>query len=303
MDIVHAKAIPLRKIFAVWGIKPKPIPHGLELYTTPFNPEQKSKLVINPKTNTWFDPVTEVKGDTIKLVCLYLESQDVNHTIMDALRWMKNMIGYNYPVIELPSGLPNHKKGDGCFVVKDRSYLSEPVLIRYLEEKRCIPFRVARNRLQQVRVLNRQTGKGFLAIGIENEDGGFAIRNPKIKAHIGDRAITFVRGRIPKPPGIHVFKDIYDYLSAIIIREGKSFNEDCIILNSYDCLSDMTGYVRNYGYEYLHSWLGNDAIGIQVTECLDKFCNAEQLKHHSQNNDYSNFHDLNEKLIARIQGL
>ncbi|MEZ5017258.1 MAG: hypothetical protein R2800_09425 [Flavipsychrobacter sp.] len=301
MDIAHAKSIPMRKIFAVWGIKPNPILHGLDLYTSPFDCEQKTKLVVNPKTNTWYDPVSNTKGDTIKLVCLYLQSQDVNHTVMDALRWLKNMVGFNYPTIELPPGMPRYERKDGCFVVKDKSYLSEPVLIRYLEENRCIPFRVARHILQQVRVLNRETGRSFIAIGFENEDGGFAIRNPKIKAHLGNRAISFIRGRVPKPSGIHVFKDVYDYLSAIIIREGKSFTEDAIILNSYDCLKDMTGYIRNYGYEYLHSWLGNNEIGIQATNSLDQFCKTEQLKHHAQNTDYASFNDMNAKLIARLR--
>jgi len=301
MDIAHAKSIPMRKIFAVWGIKPNPILHGLDLYTSPFDCEQKTNLVVNPKTNTWYDPVSNAKGDTIKLVCLYLQSQDVNYTVMDALRWLKNMVGFNYPTIELPSCMPRYERKDGCFVVKDKSYLSEPVLIRYLEENRCIPFRVARHILQQVRVLNRETGRSFIAIGFENEDGGFAIRNPKIKAHLGNRAISFVRGRVPKPSGIHVFKDVYDYLSAIIIREGKSFAEDAIILNSYDCLKDMTGYIRNYGYEYLHSWLGNNEIGIQATNSLDQFCKTEQLKHHTQNTDYASFNDMNAKLITRLR--
>lgn len=133
MDIVHAKGIPMRKIFAIWGINPIPIANGMELYTSPFNPQQRSMLVINPSSNTWFDPVTERGGDTIQLVCAYLESQDVNYTIMDALRWLKNMIGYRCPMIFETLGIEDHKEEDAHLIVKDKSYLSASVLIRYLE--------------------------------------------------------------------------------------------------------------------------------------------------------------------------
>lgn len=296
MDIQFAKTIPLRKIFEVWGIAPKPTINGLDLYKSPFNDGQRSSLVVNNTTNTWFDPVTEQTGDVIKLVCLYLQSQDVNHTVMDALRWLKNMIGLKSAIFQLPPGTPDFKAIDQSLAVKDVSPLSEPVLIRYLELRRGIPFHAARHTLKQVRVRNSLTDKSFVAIGFENEDGGFAIRNPTIKAHVGPRAISFIRGKIPKPPGIHIFKDVYDYLSEILFRNGKLFHDDCIILNSIDCLQDMTGYVRNYGYEYLCSWLGNDERWKKSTELLQQFSFAEGLKHYPKNHDYHAFKDLNEKL-------
>lgn len=295
MDIQFAKTIPLRKIFDVWGISPKPSANGLDLYKSPFNEDQRSRLVVNNTTNTWYDPVTEQTGDVIKLVCLYLQSQDVNCTVMDALRWLKNMVGFNPSAIQLPPGTPDYKTIDQSLSVKHVSPLSEPVLIRYLELRRGISLPTARHTLKQVRVRNSLTEKSFIAIGIKNEDGGFAIRNPTIKAHVGPRAISFVRGKIPKPPGVHIFKDVYDYLSELSFRDGKLFHDDCIILNSMDCLQDMTGYVRNYGYEYLCSWLGNDERWKKCTEQLRQFSEAEGLKHYPKNDDYSSFKDMNEK--------
>lgn len=296
MDIQFANTIPLCKIFAVWGISPMPTNNWLDLYKSPFNDGQRSRLVVNNTTNTWFDPVTEQMGDVIKLVCLYLQSQDVNHTVMDALRWLKNMIGYNPSVIQLPPGTPDYKTIDHPLTIKDVSPLSEPVLIRYLELRRGIPFHTARHTLKQLRIRNGLTDKSFIAIGFENEDGGFAIRNPTIKAHVGPRAISFIRGKTPKPPGIHIFKDVYDYLSEILLRNGRLFNDDCIILNSVDCLQDMTGYVRNYGYQYLCSWLGNDEQWKACTDLLKQFSIAEGMKHYPKNEDYHSFKDLNEKL-------
>lgn len=298
MDIPLAKTIPLRRIFDVWGIRPVPIRNGLDLYASPFNEERRSKLVVNPVTNTWFDPVTGQTGNTIQLVCLYLQSQGLNHAAMDALRWLKNMTGKQGKAIELPPDMPDYKSMDKIYAIKDVSYLSDPALIRYLELRRGIPFHMARHKVKQLLLKNKQTGKNFVAIGFPNEDGGYAIRNPKIKAHIGARAISFIRGKTPKPDGVHIFKDVYDFLSAIIYRNGKLFDEDSIILNSMDCLQDMTGYIRNYGYAYLRTWLGNDEPSKAYIALLQAFCTTENLRFETADEAYEGFKDLNDKLSS-----
>lgn len=296
MDIPFAKTIPLRKIFDVWGIKPIPIRNGLYLYASPLGEERQSKLVVNPSTNTWFDPLTGQTGNTIQLVCLYLQSQSVTHTTMDGLRWLKNMIGKQGASVDLPADMPDYKSMDKSYAIKDVSYLSDPALIRYLELRRGIPFHMARFKLKQLLLRNKQTGRNFVAIGFMNEDGGYAIRNPKVKGHVGTRAISFIRGKIPKPDGVHIFKDIYDYLSAIIYRNGKLFDEDSIILNSMDCLHDMTGYIRNYGYTYLRAWFGNDEQSKPFTAWLESFCKTEKLRFETANDTYCGYKDLNDKL-------
>lgn len=301
MDIPFAKTIPLRKIFDVWGIKPKPIRNGLDLYTSPFSEERQSKLVVNPTTNTWFDPITGQTGNVVQLVCLYLQSQGVNHSAMDALRWLKNMTGKQGSIIEPLPDAADYKSMNCHYAIKDISYLSDPALIRYLELRRGIPFHVARHKVKQLLVRNKKTVKNFVAIGFKNEDGGYAIRNPKVKAHIGPRAISFIRGKVPKPDGIQIFKDIYDYLSAIVYRNGKPFDEDSIILNSMDCLQDMTAYILNYGYQYACAWLGNNEQGKAGTELLRGFCAKEKLRFQTANETYKDFKDLNDKLSSLLR--
>ena len=297
MDIVQAKAIPLRRIFEVLGITAVPTMNGLQLYKSPFDTTRKTMLVVNPITNTWIDPNTNEEGDTISLVCTYLESEHLSHNAMDALRWMRNMIGCKSSKIELPTAMPDYKTIDRAFKVKDYTYLSDPLLLQYVEDQRALPFHIAREHFQQVTLLNKTNGKSFIALAVRNEDGGFAIRNALQKAQVGKRAVTFIPGKLPKPVSVHIFKDMFDYLSAIQLQNGKHIDGDSIILNSYDCMPDMTAYVSNYGYEQLHSWLGNDDIGNSCTKAICLFCKAEQLKHHNQQEQYRNFHDPNDKLV------
>ncbi|MEZ5016096.1 MAG: hypothetical protein R2800_03535 [Flavipsychrobacter sp.] len=300
MNIVQAKAISLCRVFAVWELHPTPTFNGFQLYPSPFNPKQKTMLVINPETNTWVDPVTNEEGDTVQLVVSYLESQHLQHNVMDALRWLRNMIGNEHRRIELPDSIPNYKQADSCFKINDCTYLSDPLLMQYVEETRGIPFHIAMQYFKQVIVLNQANSKRFIALGVENEDSGFAIRNPLHKAHIGKRAITFVRGRKHKPSTIHVFKDMFDYLSIVLLRNGKRFDGDSIILNSYDCYRDMTAYIRNYGYRHLCSWMPNDEKGNVLIELLNKFSSAEQLQHHNMQNQTKGFYDLNDRLLKEV---
>ena len=298
MDIVQAKAIPLRRIFTVLGLHSTPTLNGLDLYPSPFNPEQQSMLVINPNTNTWVNPATNEEGDGISLVCRYLDSLGLRCSAADALSWLRNMIGNEHRKIKLPPSITDYQQADSRFRIKEDTYLYDPLLIDYLEEQRCLPFDFARTYFKQVTVLNTANGKSFIALGVQNEDGGFAIRNPLHKAHVGKRAITFIRGRKHKPANVHVFRDIFDYLSIVLLRNGKCFDGDSIILNSYDCLQDMTAYISNYGYHHLHSWMSSCQTGSVITKLLQEFSVAEHLSHIDHRDCNKGFYDLNARLTA-----
>ncbi len=299
MDIEQARAIPLRRIFAVMGILPAPTLNGLDLYRSPFSPDRQSMLVVNPKRNTWIDPVSNEEGDTITLVSTYLRYEGLNYSVMDALRWLRNMVGQSFTPLTIPAIALSYAEADSLFQMKEDSYLSDPLLIRFAEESRGIPFAVAQKHFKEVSILNTCNGKSFVALGVENEDGGFVIRNSLQKAHIGKRAITFVRGKHHKPETIHLFKDMFDYLSAVLLRNDRMFNGDSIILNSYDCLNDMTAYIRLYGYRYFYSWLGNDTTGKEVTATVHEFCKTEPgLNHIPMNRHYSGYKDVNEWHLA-----
>lgn len=300
MDIQHANAIPLCVIFKILNIPPEPINNGFILYDAPFGEERLSKLVINPKTNKWIDPNTNIEGNVILLVCNYLKSQHVNYGVHDALRWLQNMTGANTPVIPIPKDLPDYTEEDSLYFVRERNYLSNPILIRYVEE-RGIPFRYACFMLQQVKVQHKETKKIIDAIGFENEDGGIVFRNPLIKGHVGTRNIRFIRGNLPKPDGLNIFLSVFDYLTAITYRDGKTFDENSIILNSYDCYKWLAAYIHDYGYTYICTWFDNNTAGNKLTKSMATYCKAERIKHQPMNDTYEPYRDLNEKYLSRFK--
>lgn len=257
-------------------------------------------LAVNPNTNRWINPVTHEEGDGISLICRYLECQDLRCSIADALRWLRNMIGHEHRRIKLPSSIPDYAQADSMYRIKEETYLFDPLLIGYLEEQRGLPFDFARTYFKQVTVQNTANGKSFIALGVKNEDGGFAIRNSLHKAHVGKRTITFIRGRKHKPANVHVFRDMFDYLSILLLRNNRRFDGDSIILNSYDCLQDMTAYIANYGYRYLHSWMSGDSAGATMTNLLHAFSIAEGLAHVDHRDRNKGFYDLNAMLTTAI---
>ena len=94
---------------------------------------------------------------------------------------------------------------------------------------------IARRHLKELRVQNTRTNKYFTALGFANEEGGYDLRNPFFKGCLRPKAISFIRGKVPKPEGVHLFEGVMDYLSAICQLRGNDLADDAIILNSLSC--------------------------------------------------------------------
>ena len=160
--------------------------------------------------------------------------------------------------------------------------------------KRGIPLELARQHLKEIHVRNPGTGKRFFALGIPNEEGGHELRNPFFKGTLGAKAITFIRGKRPKPDSIHLFEGVFDYLSAVAQRKGNGFQGDTIILNSLACLKQAIPYIHDYGYRTAYTWLDNDPAGETATAALAEFFQTQsELTHRRLNHLYAPHKDVN----------
>ncbi|MBS1773062.1 MAG: hypothetical protein JST82_09375 [Bacteroidetes bacterium] len=297
MKIEYAKTIPLRKILFKIGFTPKKQTPDELLFISPFCNSGQESLSVALKTNTWFDTALGSGGDVIDLVTAYLQQQGNRDDEQSALRWLKNMM--SAPSKLDVSFVTDYKEQDARFVLRNILPIRSLTLLRYLDA-RCIPRNYAYQFLRELRVLNKDKGKIFRAIGFRNEDGGFAIRSPILKASIAPNAITFIRGAEAKPDAFHVFRDIFDYLSILVHRKGLPFREDTIILNSYRNLNDATGYIRNYGYRMAYTWMENNPDGFKATEMLERFFETEDgLRHLRMNGFYAPHKSPNAWLIAK----
>ncbi|WP_080054415.1 toprim domain-containing protein [Spirosoma aerolatum] len=292
MNIDQAKAVAIVEILARLGIHPKRTTTGKVLYLSPVRNEKTPSFWVDTKTNRWHDYGDGRGGDVVDLATAYLQFTREAHTVSDALRWIGNMGVAAYAIT--PIYRPDeHQHHDASLVLKSKRSIQHVGLMHYLD-KRGIPLSVAHRHLKELRIQNTRTNKYFTALGFPNEDGGFELRNPFFKGCLRPKAISFIRGKVPKPEGIHLFEGFMDYLSAISQLQGSSFADDAIILNSLSCLKQAIPYMQNYGYRIAYSWIDNDEAGMKATNVITEFCQTQiDLRHMPMNKVYAPHKDVN----------
>ncbi len=275
MNIEYASTIPLRDILGKMGLQPAQQNNRLLLYRSPFQ-DPDSLFQINTEDNTWCDNASQTGGGPIEFVRAYLAHRGKPCTLSDALHWLKFNIGY--PSLLAGIQLPEDEHQPGEYQFRFKTLLLEKGLIRYIEN-RGIPVALARQFLKQVYIRNKTTGKEFLALGLKNEDGGYAIHSPFITTHLVPQAITFIRGT-PGTGGVRIFLTVFDFLTAVTGRDGTLFTEDSIILNSYQCLDNAAAYIRGYGYDKLYTSFDQTQNGQQATRaCTFLAATEPDLQH------------------------
>lgn len=299
MDILHANSIPLRQILSKIDLTPTQETIRHLYYPSPFAEKDALSLLVDKLRNTWTDSQTGQGGNGMALVAALLQSQSYSHTTADCLRWLTNTVGFA-PVVcpeHIMDTIPCHDH----WTIKSRTSIENKTLQRYLLS-RGIAVSLASQILQQARVRNSQTRKSFYALVSNNEDGGYSLYNPCLAGHILPLSIRFIRGREAKPAAIHVFKDVFDYLSALTLGKGKLFKSDAIILNGYSCLRDAVAYIRHYGYTQAYTWLENTEHGMEITQLLADFFKTEpDLKHIPMNALYRAHQSVNDRLVLTQQ--
>jgi hypothetical protein len=262
-------------------------------YHSPFRSEKTASFHVSAVKNVWYDFGEAKGGNVIDFVCAYLKSYGEDDTLVDALRWLDNMM------MSPPSTVlffPREKSSKACVTLwlhKEVYDLEHPGLVDYLES-RGIPLLLAKKYLKEALVRNAYTDRKFYAISFRNEGNGYELRNKFFKGCISPKSISFIRGTKVPAEEIHVFEGFMDFLSALSYQRGNRFEGDVIILNSLICLAQALPYIKNYTYKMLYSWLDNDEAGQKATKALKEFAAKEKnLTFKSMNETYAPHKDVN----------
>ena len=298
MNIEYANTIPMRQILSKLGIQPVAKSDDELLYQSPFLQSHEPSFVIKAKTNTWADLTDNDSGDVVDFSIKYLRWYNLDYSHYAAIEWLKSIVGY--AVLNSPKDVADYSIIDSRYSYTNHGHLSTPYLIHYLEQVRGIPFDIARFRIAEVEVHNAKTGKSFLSLGHKTEHGTFSIRNEHVKAQIKKAYVTFIRGNTYPAVRLHIFKDIFDYLSALTMRNGKEFADDVLILNTYTNVQLSAAFIYNYDYSTVYTWLDNTPVGIEATRNYRKYLKAHSVPvHMPMNKMYSKYKSLNDWLVAQ----
>jgi len=279
MDPEHANTIPISEILGKLEVKTLRQQGAMVYYPSLWDHKRGAMLVVNTATNRWSDRSTQ-SSTLMEWVMYYLRFRGEAHTEVDALRWLTNMSARFPETVVAPS------EKQPKIELRHKKMIHYPGLLHYLEREG-IALTLARQYLKEIHARNRQTGKDFIALGLPTVEGGFALRTAYLERFISQPAISFLRGRVPKPRGIHLFKEGLDYLAFLSHGQRTALEEDVIILNAWSCLPQIAPYIRQYGYQTLYSWLDNTPIGEQAQISLSRFIDTEAgLKHKPMNAHY-----------------
>ncbi len=293
MDKEEAKSIPLSVILHKLLRAPVRTSGGKQWYFSPLRSEKTPSFLIDLQTNRWYDFGEGAGGDGIDLVQRYLKASREAYTMMDALRWINNMTANtNLSPVFLPSA--DEIASENELILLSEKQIQHMGLIRYLE-KRGIPLVLAQSNLKELRLRNSATGKYFYALGFQNEEGGYELRNPFFKGSLRPKAIRFIRGTMPGSQSVHFFEGFMDYLSAVCQSGEAAFQNDVVVLNSVSYLRQAMAYVQNYSYRRAYTWMDNDKSGKKATTLLADFFKTQQgLTHVPMNRLYTAHKDVNE---------
>jgi Toprim-like len=301
MNIEQAKAIPISVILDKLNLTPQRTSGHKQLYFSPFRNEKTASFWVDTKTNLWcdFGDSKWKGGDGIHLVRAYLDSENENCAVTDALRWLKNMTGF-VPAIKAVAD-PDDTPTETTLILKHTGKLVNEKLIEY-GLSRGIPKTLMVSYFGQSLIYNAKSQKKFYALSMRNELKGHELRNPYFKGCIGKKYITFMRGTVSKPTSIHVFEGAFDYLSVIAQENGQLLKDDAIILHSLSNLNKATAYIRNYGYRNCFTWMDNDQPGLEAVEAWEAFCKTEEnLLHVPMNSFYAPSKDVNAAHMAKLE--
>lgn len=293
MNIEQANAIPLREILQkleCYAIKEK---DEFVFYNSPLRHDDEANFIVNTLKNRWQDIGTAKYGNVVDFICQYLFAKDEDYTVIDALRWIRNMTKAK-PTLKTTEKIIKTKSLPINLVVNQVFELQDADLIAFMKNK-YIAEKVAKKYLKQIVIKNRDNGKTFIAIGMENESESFEICNEVIAGSVGVRGISFIRGSQVPAKEIHIFEDMLDFLSAASYQPNYEFQGDSIVLNSMLCLPQVFAYINTYPYRQVNAWLNNHSLGISATQFLKNVVRQENnISVQAMNNIYrehTNYHE------------
>lgn len=297
MNIETAKKIPISLLLEKLGAIRTLQKQHHERYLSPWRREKTASFHVDIPKNVWYDHGEGIGGNGVDLVCEHLKRSGVDYTAGDALRWMRNMTEFSPINLPEPANIDRPKK----LVIENVTVIKHLLLKRYIKE-RGIDFDLAKLYLKEVQIVSPDKNSRFSALGLENEDGGWELRNPFFKGCIGHKAPTFIRGNIPKPSNIDVSEGTFDFLTILTVEKKERLDGDFLVLHSVSCLNKGIPFIKSYGYRTLRSWLQNDKAGIKASETLQQFASTEEgLTFRSMNKFFLPHKDVNAWHINKLQ--
>lgn len=174
----------------------------------------------------------------------------------------------------------------GALSVKDIRPIQKSFLIEYLQSY-YIPLPLAKKYLAELRIYNKNSKKYFYAVGFKNDEDGYEFCNERIKGYVGERSVTFIRGRDPNSAAINIFNDDADFLSLAAGDEKGRLRHNSLVLNSLHLWREAQLNIYSPRYKVAYTWLHNKTDGKLILGHLDDYFKSQGILHIPMNEKYA----------------
>nr|WP_288812842.1 toprim domain-containing protein [uncultured Sphingobacterium sp.] len=275
-----AKEMDMVEYLSSIGYEPKKIRHNNYWYLSPFREETEASFKVNRRRNWWYDFGEGTGGNIIDFGIRYFGC-----TVSDFLKKLSDHgKGYTYHARHISIGQQDTEEEKINIIGTDSLHTFS--LCKYLHERK-IPLHIADKYCREVTYEFK--GKQYMAIGFENDRGGYELRSPFFKGGSSPKDITTIRSG---HYNVCVFEGFFDFLSYQAFFDGLNRAKgDFIILNSLSFFQKARPFMEQHSQIFLH--LDNDKAGQNCVESAkslsEKYIDSRSL--------FSNFKDVNEWLV------
>lgn len=241
MDVKTAKQIPIAEYLASLGYEPSTVRGADRWYASPFRDERTPSFKVDAVRNLWYDHGEGAGGTIIDLAMRLNGGCGVSEAIRAIAAASGNRVRPPAPVVSQPPKAADAMAPSSKIMTLRP--LSDPLLIRYLEQVRAIPFALAAPYVREI-AYRTADGSAYTAIGFENASGGFELRNPWFKGSVGTKDVTIVGD--PRNESVRIFEGFSDFLSALVLWPDER-EMPAVVLNSVSMSAKGAEVVRSRG--------------------------------------------------------
>ncbi|TLP77568.1 toprim domain-containing protein [Maribacter sp. ACAM166] len=243
-------------------------------FRSPFRPETHASFKVSKVKNLWFDHGAGFGGNVLDLVVRFYDCR-----ILDALHFLS----------DIPSSFSFHPQHfvppeNTSLIVKSVNSIWHYGLKTYLNERN-VKLETAKKYCKEVHYSCK--GNHYFGIGLQNDSGGWELRNQYFKSSSSPKDSTFLSNGCSQ---LVVTEGMFDFLTVTnFCHDNKSF----LILNSLSFIKKAMPFIEFF--KDVELYLDNDTAGKDATNWLmqnHKYCKDKSYL-------YKDFKDINEMYIAR----
>lgn len=296
MALDEIKQISIRQYLADLGIYPAKDHSHYGMYHSPFRDDHNASLKVDYSKNLWIDYGTNEGGTLINLVmkidhCSLHEAitkleQKYNRT--DVSTYPRNNARTRDFSFHREKTDSNIKALEPSITILKVQPIGNPALIDYLYERR-INLDIAQIHCREVHY--SVNDKLYLAVGFQNDKGGYELRSKYFKGCTSKDITSITRNK----KHCLLFEGFMDYLSFLTMQKFQNAQVDVFVLNSLTNLSKVKNILATY--KSIWTFFDNDQAGEKaVAELQSTYKNVNDLSYF-----YSGHKDLNEYLCHKCK--